>query len=113
MPMEQRDAEIPLQGRDLTADGRLAHTKHVARMREAAGLGGGVENSELVPIHRQLIRRGRAVCRPAQPCAAAKRLPLATVRLLLPTDDALRRGTAALFLLRSRRARMWPSTPVP
>ena len=49
--VKQRDFELLLQRRDLPAHGRLAHAQGFARMREAAGLGGGVKDPELVPIH--------------------------------------------------------------
>ena len=49
--MEERDLEILLERRDLAAHGRLAHVQRFARMREAAGRCGGVEDPELVPIH--------------------------------------------------------------
>ena len=51
MAVEQRYAEILLEGADLTADGGLAHVQRVAGVGETPGMGGGMEYSELVPIH--------------------------------------------------------------
>ena len=42
---------ILFEGADLPADRRLAHVQPLAGMGERAGLGGGVENPQLVPVH--------------------------------------------------------------
>ena len=49
--VEEGDAEVLLQGADLPAHRRLAHVELLAGMGEGAGLGGGVEDPELVPVH--------------------------------------------------------------
>ena len=49
--MEQRDLQLLLQRRYLPADRRLAHAQRLTGMGEAAGLGGGMKDSELVPVH--------------------------------------------------------------
>ena len=51
MAVEERDAQLALQRGDLAADGGLAHPQRLAGVREAAGLGRGVEDAELVPVH--------------------------------------------------------------
>src|SRR5947209_3902130 len=50
MPMEERRLQLALERADLAADRRLAEPQRFARMREGAGLGGGVENAQLVPV---------------------------------------------------------------
>ena len=49
--VEQRDLQLLLQRRHLPADSRLAHAQRFTRMGEAAGLGGGMKDAELVPVH--------------------------------------------------------------
>ena len=49
--VEERDLQLLLQGRDLPAHRRLAHAQRLTGMGEAAGLGGGMEDAELVPVH--------------------------------------------------------------
>src|SRR5205085_931553 len=49
--VKERDAQLLFERRDLPRYRRLRQPKLFARMREAAGLGGGVENLELVPVH--------------------------------------------------------------
>ena len=49
--MEQRDLQLSLQRRNLTAHRRLAHVQAIAGMREAARLGGRVKDPELIPVH--------------------------------------------------------------
>ena len=51
MAVEQRDPELLLERADLPRHRRLRQAELLARMGEAAGLGGGVEDLELVPIH--------------------------------------------------------------
>lgn len=51
MAMKQRQAQIFLQRRDLTADRRLAHVQRLAGMGEAAGGGCRMENPKFVPVH--------------------------------------------------------------
>jgi hypothetical protein len=43
--------QLLFQGRYLTADRRLAHAQRFTGMGEAAGLGGGMEDAEFVPVH--------------------------------------------------------------
>ncbi|SCM79246.1 hypothetical protein KL86PLE_90306 [uncultured Pleomorphomonas sp.] len=62
--VEQRHAEILLEGADLAADGGLAHVQAVAGVGEAPGVGGGVEYPELVPIHRVPLCRPHRCRRP-------------------------------------------------
>ena len=50
--MEQRGLQVIFQRRDLAADRRLAEMQGFAGMGEGAGVGGGVENAQLVPVHR-------------------------------------------------------------
>ena len=62
--VEQRDLELLLQRRYLPADRRLAHAQRLTGMGEAAGLGGGMKDSELVPVHGGLRSGGRGqTCR--------------------------------------------------
>ena len=49
--VKQRNAETFLERADLAAHGGLAKVQRFARMREAACLGDGVKDSQLVPIH--------------------------------------------------------------
>jgi hypothetical protein len=51
MAMEQRDVERLFERGDLPRHRRLRQAELVAGMREAAGLGRGMEDLELVPIH--------------------------------------------------------------
>ena len=51
MAVEQRHAEALLERADLAADGGLAEVQRFARMGEAARLGDGVKDPQLVPIH--------------------------------------------------------------
>jgi hypothetical protein len=56
MAVEQRDAELLLERGDLPRYRRLRQAELLARMGEAAGLGGCVEDLELVPIHAGSVR---------------------------------------------------------
>ena len=49
--MEQRHRELLLQRADLPRHGRLREAELLTRMGEAARLGGGMKNLELVPVH--------------------------------------------------------------
>ena len=51
MAMEERHAEAFLERADLAADGGLAEVQRFAGMGEAARLGDGVKDPQLVPIH--------------------------------------------------------------
>ena len=51
VPMEQRDRKLLLERRHLTRHRRLRQPELLARMGEAACLGGGVKDLKLVPIH--------------------------------------------------------------
>src|SRR5438067_3613528 len=51
MAVTQRDAEFLFERRYLPRHRRLREAELLARMREAARLGGGVENLQLVPVH--------------------------------------------------------------
>ena len=94
MAMEQRHAELRLERRNLARHRRLRQAELLAGMREAAGLGGGMENPELVPIHDsnflllhegadEIIRPRRAAAPrrvrrgiarfPAPPCSPGRR----------------------------------------
>ncbi len=55
--MKQGRAEVGLERADLTADGRLAETQRLARMRERARVGGGLKHPQLIPIHRRFPGR--------------------------------------------------------
>ena len=50
--VEQRAPTAPLERRHLPRHRRLRQAELLAGMREAAGLGGGVKDLQLVPIHR-------------------------------------------------------------
>ena len=49
--MEQRNAEAFLERADLAADRGLAEVQRFPRMGEAACLGDGMKDPQLVPIH--------------------------------------------------------------
>ncbi len=51
MAVEQRHLQRLLQRRDLAGYGGLAEVQRFARMGEAAGLGNGMEDPQLIPIH--------------------------------------------------------------
>src|SRR3974390_2536528 len=51
MAMKQRYAELLLERRDLTRDGRLRQPKLLPGMGEAARLRGGMKDLQLVPVH--------------------------------------------------------------
>ena len=51
--VKQRDAELLFERADLPRHRRLRQPELLAGMREAAGLGGGVEDLQLVPVHGQ------------------------------------------------------------
>ena len=51
--MEQRDLQVLLQRRDLSAHGGLAEVQRIARVGEAAGFRDSVEHPQLVPVHRR------------------------------------------------------------
>ena len=51
MAVEERDLQLLLERADLPADGRLAHAQRLTGMGEAAGLGGGMKDAELIPVH--------------------------------------------------------------
>ena len=51
--MKQRDAELLLERADLPRHRRLRQPKLLARVREAAGVGGRMKNLQLIPIHPQ------------------------------------------------------------
>src|SRR5215475_10316470 len=53
MAMEKGDVEALLERADLAADRRLAKVQRLARMGEAAGLGHGMEDAQLVPVHHR------------------------------------------------------------
>src|SRR5215831_14489230 len=55
--VKERDLELLLQRRYLSTDSRLAHAQRLTGVGEAAGLGGGMEDAELVPIHGGVLRR--------------------------------------------------------
>ena len=61
MAVKQRDIEAFFQRADLPRHGRLAQIQRFSRMREAAGLGHGMEDTQFIPIH--LITD-----RPCRPC---------------------------------------------
>ena len=52
MTMEQRDIERLLEGADLARYSRLRKAELFAGMREAAGFCCGVEDLQLIPVHR-------------------------------------------------------------
>ena len=56
---EELEAKIFLQRRNLPRDGRLAHVQLLGRVGEAPRFRGGVEDAELVPIHRACHLFGR------------------------------------------------------
>ena len=49
--MEQRRAEVGFERADLPADRRLAQAQRFAGVGERAGVGGRLENAQLVPVH--------------------------------------------------------------
>jgi len=49
--VEQRNLKCLLERRNLPRDGGLAEVQRLAGMREAACLGHGVEDAQLVPVH--------------------------------------------------------------
>ena len=51
VPAEERGVEALLQRADLPADRRLAEVQRVAGMGQAARVGHGMEDSQLVPVH--------------------------------------------------------------
>src|SRR5262249_24425488 len=57
MTVKQRHAELLFERRHLPRHRRLRQAELLAGMREAAGLGSGVENLELVPVHGHLSTR--------------------------------------------------------
>ncbi len=77
MAVEQRDAELLLERRHLPRHCRLRQAELLARMGEAAGLGSGVKDLELIPVHahRRFHRTAHSAARAgsASPCAARKR----------------------------------------
>src|SRR5262249_56078505 len=77
MTVKQRHAELLFERRHLPRHRRLRQAELLAGMREAAGLGGGVENLELVPVHGPLRTRqglhSAAMARSASPCTPRKR----------------------------------------
>ena len=50
-------SEVLLERAHLPAHRRLAHVERLAGMGEGPGLGGGVEDAKLVPVHGPLLRR--------------------------------------------------------
>ena len=52
--VEERRFELGLEGADLAADGGLAEVEDLTRMGEGSGIGGRLENPQLIPIHRRL-----------------------------------------------------------
>src|SRR6266487_5034973 len=73
MAVEQRDAQLLLEGRHLSRYRRLREAELLAGMREAARLGGGVENLEFVPIHAHVRTRAFTPPRPPAPPPPARR----------------------------------------
>ena len=51
MAVEQHDTELLLERADLAGDRRLAELQPFAGMREAAGIGHGLKDPQLVPVH--------------------------------------------------------------
>src|SRR6185295_8103919 len=49
--LEKRRRDFFFERTDLSADGRLAERQHLARVRETASRGHGVEDAKLVPVH--------------------------------------------------------------
>jgi hypothetical protein len=67
MAVEEGDAEIVLQCRDLPADGRLRQAEHFGRTGQGPGLCSGMEGFQLVPVHALRlpgigISRGHSIC---------------------------------------------------
>src|SRR5215470_374284 len=56
MTVEERDLQLLLQRRYLPADRGLAHAQRLTGVGEAAGLGGGMKDAELVPVHGGVLR---------------------------------------------------------
>src|ERR1700729_3434264 len=50
--MKKRCAEVALERANLPADCRLTKAERLAGVRERAGFRGGLEDPELVPVHR-------------------------------------------------------------
>src|SRR4030088_2905082 len=76
VPMEQRNPELLLERRHLPRHCRLREAELLAGMGEAAGLRGGVEILELVPVHARRGSHGigysAATAGSASPSAARK-----------------------------------------
>ncbi len=90
--VEQRNPKLLLERGDLARHRRLRQTELLAGMREAAGLGGGVENLELIPIHRHLtsfplagrpagLRRYSAATRDSVSLCAARKCPASSAAM--------------------------------
>ena len=60
MPVKQGNVQIAFERADVAADRGLADAQRLARVREAARLGGSMKNPQLVPI------QGHGHCAPAQ-----------------------------------------------
>ena len=53
--MEERRAEVGFERSDLTADGRLAQAQRLAGVGERPGVGGGLKDAQLVPVHERSL----------------------------------------------------------
>jgi len=100
--MEQRNREFLLQRAYLSGNRRLRQAELLARMGETAGLGGGVENLEFIPVHDQSRMRiplglHRGTCASGEKTAGT-RSRASSIRL--------RRGR-----LRARRENVRPPAP--
>src|SRR5262249_43299278 len=57
MTVEERDLKLLLERRYLPADSGLAHAQCLTGVGETAGLGGGMKDTELVPVHGGVLRK--------------------------------------------------------
>src|SRR5262249_16149142 len=121
--VEQRDLEALLERADLAAHRRLAEIERFAGMGEAAGLGDGVEDPELVPVHRHggpspsprarpaAMPSGRASYSAA--AAAADCSPCLAAMNLSASSAAMQPMPAAVTACRKTRSLTSPAAKTP
>ncbi len=62
-PLEQRQADLPLDLLDILGEGRLGDAQHVGRPGERPLLGKGEDVLELFGVHNHFLRITRLLCR--------------------------------------------------
>ena len=112
--MEKRRAKLVFERANLTADRRLAQAKGFAGMSEGTGLGGRLENAQLIPVHHALRRApppiGRASLLESPPGARSRLFPLAGISAFaLAYSAAARAGSCAASQRSASSAAMQPS----